>query len=190
MKIITIAAIVVILVVAASGAYFITKDLESASNDPSVNLPSTVSLNSYGVFSQAFNVSGPAKLTFILPELTKSSSPITSTGPYDFIIASSNNATAIENYKSEIQGNPGSFVSKAKSLSLFSTFELPGHTWYVTFFNPISLKSGEYKIIIINLSNTTEQLSFNFHMDIKYVQQTTGNSSLVASDGNELYYII
>ena len=80
-------------------------------------------------------MSGPANLTFIIPELTQSSSPITSTGPYDFIIASSNNAKAIENYESEISGNPGSFVSKAQSLSLFSTFELPCHTWYVTFFN-------------------------------------------------------
>ena len=126
-------------------------------------------------------MSGPANLTFIIPELTQSSSPITSTGPYDFIIASSNNAKAIENYESEISGNPGSFVSKAQSLSLFSTFELPCHTWYVTFFNPIHLQSGEYKIIIINLSNTTEHLSFNFHMDIKYIQQTTGNAAVISS---------
>lgn len=50
MRTITVAAIVVIMVVAASGAYFISKDLESASNDPSVNLPSSVPLDSYRVF--------------------------------------------------------------------------------------------------------------------------------------------
>ena len=172
MKLMKVVAIVIIIVLASSGAYFISKNLESASNDPTVILPSSLHLDPYGNFSEEFNVSSSANLTF-QTEITKYSYPITSTGPYDFIIANGNKTKAIENYESEIPGNPRSFVLKAQNLSLVSSFVQAGHIWYLTYFNPIRLQSGEYKIIIINLSNSTENLTLRIQLHINTSHQNS-----------------